>query len=142
VAEFVAKLVPQASEADLLAEEGLRQGNEAPLLKALELQPDHAGAITTLAPMLIARGAADDALALLGRVPETPEVRRLQAEARLSAQPAREDGADVGARLDGLLERVRDDPASRQEFLDLLETLGPEDPRTSRYRKALSARLF
>jgi putative thioredoxin len=41
-----------------------------------------------------------------------------------------------------LLEQVRDDPASRQEFLDLLETLGPEDPRTSRYRKALSTRLF
>jgi putative thioredoxin len=92
--------------------------------------------------MLIARGAADDALSFLARVPETPEVRRLQAEARLSAQPANVDGADLEARLDGLLEQVRDDPASRQEFLDLLETLGPEDPRTSRYRKALSTRLF
>jgi putative thioredoxin len=140
VAEFVAKLVPQASEADLLVEEGLRQGSEAPLLKALELEPDHAGAITALTPMLIARDAADEALSFLGRMPQTPEVRRLQAEARLSAQPAGED--DVESRLDGLLERVRDDAASRQEFLDLLETLGPEDPRTSRYRKALSARLF
>ena len=32
--------------------------------------------------------------------------------------------------------------AARQEFLDLLETLGPDDPRTSGYRKALAARLF
>jgi putative thioredoxin len=142
VAEFVAKLAPQASEADLLVEEGLRLGTEAPLQKALELQPDHAGAITALASMLIARGAADDALSLLARVPETPEVRRLQAEARLSAQPAADGVTDVGARLDHLLDRVRDDPASRQEFLDLLETLGPDDPRTSRYRKALSTRLF
>ncbi len=141
VAEFVARLAPQPSEADLLVQEGIDQASEAPLYKALELQPDHLGAITALAPMLIARGAADDALVLLGRVAETPEVRRLQAEARLSAQPGGETG-DVGARLDGLLERVRDDPASRQEFLDLLETLGPDDPRTSRYRKALSARLF
>ena len=31
---------------------------------------------------------------------------------------------------------------ARQEFLDLLETLGPEDPRTADYRKALAARLF
>jgi putative thioredoxin len=44
--------------------------------------------------------------------------------------------------LDGLLDRVRDDPPARQEFLDLLETLGPDDPRTTGYRKALAARLF
>ena len=37
---------------------------------------------------------------------------------------------------------MKDDEAARQEFLDLLETLGPDDPRTSRYRKALAARLF
>ena len=41
-------------------------------------------------------------------------------------------GDDVAALLDGLLERVKDDPDARQEFLDLLETLGPDDPRTSR----------
>ena len=50
--------------------------------------------------------------------------------------------ADVGTLLDGLLERVKDDPDARQEFLDLLETLGPDDPRTLGYRKALSSRLF
>ncbi len=142
VSEFVSKLLPQASEADLLVEEGVNQGTEAPLRKALELQPDHAGATTALASMMIGRGEPEDALSLLARVPETPEVRRLQAEARLSGQPAGADAADVEARLDGLLERVRDDTSARQEFLDLLETLGPDDPRTSRYRKSLSARLF
>ena len=40
------------------------------------------------------------------------------------------------------LERVKDDPEARQEFLDLLETLGPDDPRTLQYRKSLSSRLF
>jgi putative thioredoxin len=142
VSEFVSKLAPPPSEADLLVEEAIRDGSEGPLDKALELQPDHVGAITALAPILIARGAANDALAILGRVPETPEIRRLQAEARLSAQPPDAGTPDVEARLDTLLEHARDDPASRQEYLDLLETLGPEDPRTSRYRKALSARLF
>ena len=48
----------------------------------------------------------------------------------------------MGVVLDGLLDRVRDDEAARQEFLDLLETLGPEDPRTNDYRKALATRLF
>ena len=42
VAEFVAKLTPAPSEADLLVEEGLRP-DEEPLLRALELQPDHQG---------------------------------------------------------------------------------------------------
>ena len=47
------------------------------------------------------------------------------------------------AKLDALLDRVRDDDeAARQEFIDLLEVLGPDDPRTATYRKALTARLF
>ncbi|HMD46676.1 MAG TPA: tetratricopeptide repeat protein, partial [Acidimicrobiales bacterium] len=37
---------------------------------------------------------------------------------------------------------VRDDEAARQEFVDLLETLGPDDPRTAQYRKALATRLY
>jgi putative thioredoxin len=142
VAEFVAKLTPAPSEADLLVDEGVRAGTEEPLRKALELEPDHEGAISGLAAMMIARGDTDDAIALLGRIPETPQTRLLLAEARLASQRVDVDGTDVDALLDGLLDRVRDDDAARQEFLDLLETLGPEDPRTSGYRKALSARLF
>jgi thioredoxin-like negative regulator of GroEL len=52
------------------------------------------------------------------------------------------ESVSVGDLLDGLLDRVRDDPSARQEFLDLLETLGPDDSRTTDYRKALAARLF
>ncbi len=142
VAEFVARLAPVPSEADLLVDEGVRAGTEEPLRKALELQPDHPGAIAALAAMLIARGDADDAMALLKRIPETPETRLLMAEARLTAQQVDVDGVDVGALLDGLLDRVRDDDSARQEFVDLLETLGPDDPRATEYRKALAARLF
>ena len=43
VAEFVARLTPTPSEADLLVDEGVRAGTEEPLRRALELQPDHAG---------------------------------------------------------------------------------------------------
>jgi putative thioredoxin len=142
VAEFVAKLTPAPSETDVLVAEGQRQGTEEPLRRALELQPDHEGAIVTLAGMLVARGESEEAIALLGRIPETPDTRRLLAEARLASQQV-DVGADaVEGLLDGLLDRVTDDPSARQEFLDLLETLGPEDPRTSGYRKALASRLF
>ena len=34
------------------------------------------------------------------------------------------------------------DDEARQELIDLLEVLGPDDPRTSQYRKALTSRLF
>jgi putative thioredoxin len=142
VAEFVARLTPAPSEADLLVDEGVRAGTEEPLRRALELQPDHPGAIAALAGMMIARGDTDDAIALLGRIPETPETRLLLAEARLASQQVDVDGVDVGDLLDGLLDRVRHDDDARQEFLDLLETLGPDDPRSTGYRKALAARLF
>ena len=137
VAEFVARLAPQPTEADRL----VAAGDEASLRQALELQPDHPGAVAGLAGLLIAKGEPDAALDLLARVPETPAVRALAAEARLAGQQVAV-GDDVTTLLDGLLDRVRDDDQARQEFVDVLETLGPDDPRTASYRKALAARLF
>ena len=52
------------------------------------------------------------------------------------------DGAEIEAKLNELLERVRDDDAARQEYVDLLEAMGADDPRTNEYRRALAARLF
>jgi len=136
VTAFVQRLAPVPSEADML----VAAGDEASLRQALELDPTHAGAIAALARLLIDSDRAEEALEVLGRVPETNEFRTLGAEARLAEQHVSTD--DVTGLLDGLLDRVRDDEAARQEFLDLLETLGPDDPRSSTYRKALAARLF
>jgi putative thioredoxin len=69
----------------------------------------------------------------------------LAAEARLleaGVDVAGTGPAEMEAKLDALLERVRDDDAARQEFVDLLEAMGPEDPRTKEYRRALTARLY
>ncbi|HEX3947513.1 MAG TPA: thioredoxin [Acidimicrobiales bacterium] len=137
VAEFVGRLAPPPSEADLL----VAAGDEASLRQALTIQSDHPGAVAALARLLLAAGDHQGALELLPRVPETPEIRALAAEARLAGQDVAV-GGDVASLLDGLLERVRDDEAARQEYLDVLETLGPEDPRTAGYRRALASRLF
>ena len=142
VAEFVAKLTPVPSEADLLVAEGMESGADAPFRQALELQPDHPGAIGALAAHLIKQGDPEGAIGLLGRIPESPATRLLLAEARLASQQVDVGAVVVEELLDGLLERVRHDDEARQEFLDLLETLGPDDPRTSAYRKALAAQLF
>ncbi len=138
VAEFVARLHPAPSEADQLA----AAGDEASLLRALELQPDHPVAVVALARLRVDQGRPDEALELLGRIPETAESRQVAAEARLARQHVQVGPEGIDGRLDALLERVKGDDQARQEFLDLLETLGPDDPRTAGYRKALAARLF
>ena len=137
VAEFVARLAPPPSEADLL----VAKGDEASLRQALEIEQDHRAGVVALATLLLDRGDGEGALAVLARIPETAETRTLAARARLSERDV--DVTDDASRLlDSLLERVREDEGARQEFVDLLETLGPDDPRTTHYRKALSARLF
>ena len=116
-------------------------GDEASLRHALEVDPAHEGAIVALAELLVGRGEGDEALALLAKIPETPETRRVAALARLAdAGVAPEE--DLEGRLEGLLERVKGDDEARQQFVDLLETLPDEDPRKARYRRALTSRLF
>jgi putative thioredoxin len=113
------------------------------------MEPANERAVLSLATLLIAGGSAgedarEEALALLARLPESPDTRRLAAQARLGSEVAAgSSNADgVEAKLDSLLERVREDDGARQEFVDLLEVLGPDDPRTAAYRKALTAKLF
>ncbi len=138
VKAFVERLAPPKSEADELVE----RGDEASLRKALELDPGHVGAAVALARILLDAGDPAGVLQVLGRVPETSDVRALAAQARLAQSHVDVEGDDVTGLLDSLLARVRDDEAARQEFLDVLEALGPQDPRTARYRRALATRLF
>lgn len=137
VREFIDRLAPAPSEADQL----VVAGDETSLLRALEIEPGHPAAVAGLARILLDREDAGAALELLAKVPETADTRALAAEARLAERQV-DVGGDVGELLDSLLERVRGDDEARQEFVDLLETLGPDDPRRSQYRKALAARLF
>ncbi|HUE07659.1 MAG TPA: thioredoxin [Acidimicrobiales bacterium] len=141
VTAFIQRLAPAPSEADSL----VAAGDEASLRKALELEPDHGGAIEALARLLIDRGDAAEALTILARIPETDATRVLAADARLleAGVDVSDTGRDeIAGKLDGLLDKVRDDDGARQEFVDLLEALGPSDPRTNEYRRALAARLF
>ncbi len=141
VTAFIQRLAPAPSEADTLA----LAGDETSLRQALELEPDHAAATAALARILIDRGDAPEALALLQRVPESEVTRTLAAEARLleaGVDVAGTDRAEIEAKLNELLERVRSDEAARQEYVDLLEAMGPEDPRRNEYRRALATRLF
>lgn len=138
VREWVSRLVPAPTEVDTL----VGAGDEASLRQAVELEPANSDALVALATYLVEADTADsrkEAIELLSRVPETAEVRHLMARARVGDEVSTKD---IEPKLDALLERVKADEDARQEFVDLLEVLGPEDPRTARYRRALTARLF
>jgi putative thioredoxin len=49
---------------------------------------------------------------------------------------------DHDATLTQLLDQVKADDEARQQFVDILELMGNEDPRTAVYRKKLTARLY
>lgn len=135
VREFVGRLAPTPEQSEL--EQLVEAGDEASLVKALEIEPDNPGAVTALAALLVERGETDTALNLLERIPESPETRRITAMARTGGP-----GDDVDSTLAELLSSVKDDEDARQRFLDLLEVLGPDDPRTAEWRRKLSTALF
>lgn len=141
VRRFVAALIPtpeQLEVATLIA-----AGDEASLRRAVELAPGDEAAVVALATVLLDGGDAAGAIELLERLPATAATRHLVARARLAADDSLPEGQDdIEARLGVLLESVKGDDAARTEFLDLLEVLGPADPRAVEWRRRLTTRLY
>ncbi|MCB2223992.1 MAG: thioredoxin [Actinobacteria bacterium] len=174
---FVDGILP--TEADRLVDEArslVIEGDEARaeevFRSALAEVPDHPDAGTGLAALLIARGEIEEALILLGKLPRSAEVERLEAtarlsgardadvaalEARLSADPADEDArfelgqvlaaaGEYEPALDHLLEVVRSGgpgkEKARQAMVDVFGMLGHDHPLTATYRRALASALF
>lgn len=136
VQEFVDKLLPTQDEVavvDLLA-----AGDEASLRQALELEPANEDVIVALGDLLVADGRGEEALDLLARIPESDRTRKVAAAARVGDTPT----DDHDATLTALLPRVKDDDEARQQYVDLLELMGADDPRTAEYRQQLTRQLF
>ncbi len=136
IAEFVASLSPvgeAVTVASLLA-----RGDEDSLHQALDIEPKNEDSIVALAQLLIARNAITEAIEVLMRVPETPRVGLLLAEARQAFKPS----DDYDSALALLLDLVKADENARQKYIDILEIMGANDPRTLNHRKNLTARLF
>ena len=136
VAEFVQRLYPSAEDREV--DRLVAAGDEASLRAALELEPSEETVIVALAELLVSDGRAEEGLALLERIPESPATRRVAALARTGGLA---DAGDLDARLDSLLSQVKDDDDARQQFVDLLELI--EDPDAAgAWRRKLAARLF
>jgi putative thioredoxin len=136
VQEFVDALLPteeQNAVADLLA-----AGDEGSLRIALGLEPANEDVIVALGELLVDQEQPDEALALLARIPESDRTRQVAARARLGSTP----DDDYDDQLIALLDNVKADDDARQKFVDILELMGPHDPRTADYRRQLTARLY
>ena len=177
IRQFIDNILP--TELDLMVDrardlvlEGDEVGASEVFSQVLEKQADHVEAGTGLASLLIANGDTETALIVLGRLPRTSEVEKLEAAARVTA--AR--GADVPeleaklalapddqtlrielaqalaangeheAALDHLLAVVANKgdqmDEARQGMVDVFGLLGDEHPLTVSYRKALANALF
>lgn len=136
VQRFVEGLLPTQAETEISML--IDAGDEVSLRRALELEPGNEDAIVALGDVLVGRGGGDEALALLERIPESERTRRVAAAARLGDAPT----DDYDTTLDGLLGRVKGDDEARQAFVDILELMGPDDPRTADYRRRLTAQLY
>lgn len=138
VDEFVARLVPVATKTDEL----LAIGDEPALREVLESEPANTTAVTALATLLIDSDRSDEALRLLQRIPEDASVRAIAARARTGLTDVSTEASAIEDELQFLLTQVKDDDVARQRFVDLLEVMGPENPKTAEFRKALTARLY
>ena len=136
VQEFVDSLLP--TQEQVAVAELLDAGDEGSLRIALSMEPSNEDVIVKLGELLVAEGRGEEALQLLERIPESDRTRRVAASARVGSAPA----DDYDAKLGALLDRVKTDDDARQEFVDLLELMGPDDPRTAEYRRQLTARLY
>jgi putative thioredoxin len=148
VERFLDGLVP--SEADAL----VAAGDEASLRRAVELEPSRADAAVPLARILLARGDADAALALLRDVPGSFAADGLAARIELERRGEPDlqqawDALDAGERetaLDALLaalpaaDGARDDV--RRVVVGILDELGVDHPAARDYRRRLASALY
>lgn len=136
VRAFVGKLMPEGEVVDVATL--LARGDEASLREALKMEPANEQVVLALATVLLSREAVTDALELLQRVPQTPKVASLVERAKAMFVP----DDNFAVQLDALLPLVKADEEARKRFLEILDTMGPGDPRTATYRRKMTGMLF
>ena len=137
VRQFVNKLTTGAIEDPI--DPRIAAGDETSLRSLLEEEADNLDGVLALSALLIERNEEGDkaeALELLERVPQNPDVRHLAALARAEAVD------DIDSRLGELLAQAKEDDQARQAFIDLLEVLGPDDPKATEWRRKLASTLY
>lgn len=148
VERFFDSLVP--SEADALA----AGGDEASLRRAVELDPEHAGAAMALARLLLRRGDQDEAKELLDRF--EGDFTALGLQARLQIQHEGDDLAgafaawdegDFETALESLQGALQGAEADRRDLIRrvmvaIFDELGPGHELAQAHRRRLASALY
>lgn len=137
VREFVERLAPGASAVDRL----VSAGDEASLREALTLDPSNVDAAVALGEFLRSNDRLDEAEAVLEPFASVVAAKTILARIRLQRGGVSLDG-DLDLTLDHLLEQSTTNEQSKSQLLEVLDALGPEDPRYVTYRRRLASRLY
>ncbi len=136
VREFVERLAPGASVVDQL----LASGDEDSLREALAVDAGNLDAAVALAELLRTSGRLDEAEAVL-----TPFANQVAAKTVLARVRLQRDGVSLEGDLDLTLEHLLEQSGTdegRARLLEVLDALGPDDPRYVTYRRRLASRLY
>jgi putative thioredoxin len=136
VRDFVEALAPGASVVDQL----IAQGDEESLRAALENDATNLDAAVALGAIYVESDRASEAITLLEPFANKLPAQTVLARARLALAGVRLEG-DLDLTLDHLLEQSSEETA-RASLLEILDALGPEDPRYVTYRRKLASRLY
>ena len=160
VAEFTGALPPAAverfldglvpSEADLL----VARADEAALRRALELEPGRADAALSLAKLLVARGARDEASSVLANASDTFGVDGLRARLELERSGTPDlaeafralDAGETERGLDLLIGAISVADGARDEIrkvvVGVLDELGADSELARSSRRRLASALY
>lgn len=137
VREFVERLAPGASVLDKLVD----AGDEESLRAALELDPANVDAAVALGDFLRQDDRLDEAEELLTPFSNVLGAKTVLARLRLQRNGVSLEG-DLDLTLEHLLEQSTAHEASKDQLLEVLDALGPDDPRYVSYRRRLASRLY
>lgn len=137
VREFVERLAPGASVVDQLVE----AGDEASLREALARDATNIDAAVALGDFLLREDRLDEAQSVLEPFATVLAAKTLLARIRLRRAGVTL-GGDVDLMLEQLLEQASASEEAKGHLLDVLDALGPEDPRYVSFRRRLASRLY
>jgi thioredoxin-like negative regulator of GroEL len=116
-------------------------GDEASLRAALELDATNVDAAVALGDLLRRDDRLDEADEVLKPFENVVAAKTILARVRLQRGGVSLDG-DLDLTLDHLLEQSSSVPSAKDSLLEILDALGPEDPRYVSYRRKLASRLY
>lgn len=137
VRDFVEKLAPGATVVDHL----VVQGDEASLRRALELDASNVDAAVALGEILRLSDRLDEAQTVLAPFEHVLAAKTVLARVRLQRSGVSLSG-DIDLTLEHLLEQSGTDDQAKASLLEMLDALGPEDPRYVSFRRRLASRLY